>query len=167
MANWAADTTSTFDFFKDAHDDLRTYLTTAGAPDNFTTYFTNTLTIRRTVFPEPYEDDSKSNFPIAHIWPVTFEAFWTTAGERAVKVTTRIMVWDEDNDPDVSGVSVKNLCGALASAIQQTRDTSGNTWADTYCNHDQPVVDVSEISYQEENQGLAQGQVNVTWSHKE
>ena len=120
--------------------------------------------LRRTVFPEPYPDDSKSNYPIAHVWPVSFEAFWTTAGEKAVRVSTRILVWDEDNDPDVSGLAVKNLCGALASAIQQTRDTSGNNWADTYCNHDQPEVDVSEIQF---NQGLAQGQVNVTWSHKE
>ncbi len=99
------------------------------------------------------------------MWPASFEAFWTTAGERAVKVSTRILVWDEDNDPDVSGVSVKNLCGALASAIQQTRDTSGNNWADTYCNWGQPEVDVSEITFQ--TNGLAQGQVNVTWSHKE
>ncbi len=116
------------------------------------------------MFPEPYEDDSKSNYPIAHVWPVSFEAFWTTASERAVKVSTRILVWDEDTDPDVSGLAVKNLCGALASAIQQTRDTSGNNWADTYCNHDQPEVSVSEIQITE---GLAQGQVNVTWSHKE
>jgi len=115
----------------------------------------------------PYEGDSKSNYPIAHVWPVSFEAFWTTAGERAVKVSTRILVWDEDNNPDVSGLAVKNLCGALASALQQTRDTTGNSWADTYCNWGQPEVDVSDISFQEDNQGLAQGQVNVTWSHKE
>ena len=133
---------------------------TTDAPDNFATYFTNGITLRRTVFPVPYEGDSKSNYPLGHVWPVSFESLWPIPG---VQVNTRILVWDEDADEGVSGLAVKNLCGALVSAIQQTRDTTGNDWADTYCNHDQPVTDFDVTL----NQGLAQGQVNVTWSHKE
>jgi len=165
---WATDTSSAFDFLKDADDALKAYLDTSGAPGNIVTFLSNEgLTVTKDPRPAPQTDDSLSNLPLCHLWTTGFDTPQLPAF--AVRPTTRLLVWVENNDPITAANTMSNLSGAIASAIQQTRDTSGNDWADFFCNHDQPTVTIDGIEFVEfgETQGLVQGQVSVVWTHTE
>ena len=165
---WATDTSTAFDFLKDADDALKAYLDTSGAPATLLQFLTDQgLTITKSPIPAPLTDDSLGNLPLCHLWTTGFDT--PRHAGISVGATTRLMVWDEDNDPITAGNTVSNLVEAIASAIQQTRDTSGNDWADFFCNVNQPTVTIDGIEFREfgEDQGLVQGQITVVWTHTE
>lgn len=167
QTSWLGDTTTRFRFYSNADAALLAYLTTS-APNGWAAYITSAITtLERNVLDFPAQ--AQSMFPVAYLWSVASQDAYHGPASPMVTVDSRFLVWDLDADLDDAFESVSGLCGALGSAILQSRDVTGNDWSDFYCNWDLPTVSVGPIQFipTGDSAGLVQGSVVAHWTHDE
>lgn len=167
QANWATTTAGDYTFFADADAAVISYLQ-ASAPNDLSTYLAD-FTFRRSVLKQPMHDESVTSFPLIYVWTELADTQFHAAPSVPVQVRTRFTVWSYDVDVDAMAQQVQGICGAIASAIQQSRDTTGNDWADWYTNWDLPTATIGSIEFLEAGEDVlfCRGTVVATWTHDE
>ena len=174
VSDWDEAPANLFTFLSDADTALKEYLEnttiTHSNVSTLITYLEATVgTYRVTPIEVPKLDESMNNFPLVYIWTTGLRAPYEETVTTNVNPQTRILVWAENNDPASSADTVQALCGAIASAIQQTDKTAGtgSDWAGFYSNYGEPNVESQEITFVTvgEDVGLCRGELTVDWGH--
>jgi hypothetical protein len=170
---WKTGGAGAFPFFQYADEAIVAFFanTTSGFANHKAIIATATSRSHQ-VYELPMTDESESNFPLIYVWSGG-SGFSTTeyeSGGYAVRVSTRILVWTVNADPQQAAEDCIELCVAVASLLQQTHDeTDSDDWAQFYANWAPIEITCDPIEFLEdgEGRGLCQGRLNVTWTHNE
>ena len=167
QTSWLSDSTTRFRFFVNADAALLSYLTT-NAPNGLAAYITAAIgKMERNVLKFP--EASKSQFPLVYLWTTAATDDYHAPTSPMAAFTSTFTVGGYHSSVQVEGEDGSELCGAIASAIQQTRDTTVNDWADFYCNWNIPECTIGPIEYQRtgDDAAMVRGTVTVSWNHDE
>lgn len=175
LSDWNEAPSNLFTFTGDADTAISDYLQNVAIADanvsTLITYLEATVgTYRVTPFDVPKQGESLSNFPLVYIWTTGLNATFEETDTEQVNTRTRILVWAENNDPEASADTVQAICGAIASALQQTEKTTGSDWATFYSNWGEPDVGSQEVQFITadiggEDAGFCRGELTVEWGH--
>jgi len=172
LSDWNVAPSNVFSFSGDADTAIKEYLENTTITDSnvstLITYLEATVgTYRVTPLDVPKMDESLSKLPLVYIWTTGLRAEFRETDTEQVSTTTRILVWAENNDPETSADEVQSICGAIASALQQTDKTQGSDWAEFYSNYGEPDVSAAEIQFIDvgDDVGYCRGELTVNWGH--
>jgi len=178
--SWKSSGALNFAFFGDADDSLSDWLQN-DAPAAIVTFFGNVVgdathwktsgnAVISTGDALPY-DFSKSSFPLVTIRTghVGFTVDYVETGSSTVvRPRTEIRIYHETAEVDIGLQKVVEIGGAIASAIQQTRNgTAAGEWATFYCNWEDPRVSAEPAEYIDNGAGspLHRMRLFVEWAH--
>ena len=172
LSDWNEAPANIFSFSGDADTAISEYLQNTAITDSnvstLITYLEATVgTYRVTPLDVPKMDESLGKLPLVYIWTTGLRAEFLETDTEQVSTTTRILVWAENNNPETSADEVQAICGAIASALQQSDKTSGSDWADFYSNWGEPDVVSQEIQFITigDDVGYCRGELTVDWGH--
>jgi hypothetical protein len=167
QTSWLRATAGAFNFFTDADAALISYFQTV-APNGIAAVLA-AVSITRDVLTDPLIDESKSGFVQVNLWTTSASEAYFSPPSAMAEFTTRCIVWALHTDADTMLQSCQDICGALAAGFQQTKDTTGNDWADWYVRKHLPTASIDSITLElsGDDRALARGEVTCKWTHDE
>ena len=169
-----------FEFFAEADNAIRDYMTTAGNITDINNLVAFLAAKNVTFRPGRYDiapdvRESPSNFPIVYIGSFLVDAPDLEPRTQTIRCQTVLRVWCHKPDPLDAQRELDSITSAILSILRQSdRDTSNADWRHHYANHPQQLADsvrVTPATVETDIAGATTGRVSaqvlVRWLHSE